>query len=341
MKTYKQLNPPKWELTSGIGKSIDGYVIGPLQEHFLGFGRTCECYLACHRKTGKWRALKLLKNAYRINDRLDRLDQEILMLEKLNGHRNVVHLYDYKRVATLTEGDRQRTQPYMALEYCKVKLESCIRYGLDENLARSLFHQIIDGLEWCHNRCEIAHRDLKPNNIMLNEAGVVKLIDFGFSSVYQERPMQTQVGTRAYMAPEVWQGNYTKAADIWSAGTTLFVMVHGHCVMNEARGSDPFFKKLKDRDYAGFWRNGDADFFSRDLKELLEGMLCVDVDQRFTIDQIRSTDWYKGEVYTPEEAAQILGKKKKEWKRKGKRGGDTAARFGVVPCGWTGGHSIK
>jgi 5'-AMP-activated protein kinase catalytic alpha subunit len=52
--------------------------------------------------------------------------------------------------------------------------------GLDEKFSRKYFQQIIQGVEYCHNR-GISHRDLKPENILMNEKGVIKISDFGLS----------------------------------------------------------------------------------------------------------------------------------------------------------------
>jgi len=52
--------------------------------------------------------------------------------------------------------------------------------GLQEDLSRKYFQQIIRGVEFCHAR-GISHRDLKPENILLNEEGVIKISDFGLS----------------------------------------------------------------------------------------------------------------------------------------------------------------
>ena len=73
---------------------------------------------------------------------------------------------------------------------------------------------------------KVVHRDLKPANIMVSKEGVVKIIDFGISRIFeeeQEEMMQTYTGTPLYMAPEVFFGKkYTETADLWSLGVILF-----------------------------------------------------------------------------------------------------------------------
>jgi serine/threonine protein kinase len=90
--------------------------------------------------------------------------------------------------------------------------------NFEESMARTYFHQLINGVGYCHSK-GIAHRDLKPENLLLSSNFTLKLADFGFSNAFSntERTMYTECGTPGYMAPEVFtrQGYDGIGADIW------------------------------------------------------------------------------------------------------------------------------
>lgn len=95
--------------------------------------------------------------------------------------------------------------------------------------------QILKGLEACHQH-SIVHRDISPNNILIDENGVVKLADFGISISQNGTDKSVRasntpgMGTLWYMAPEILLGStmYTTAVDIWSVGCIIVEMVLGH-----------------------------------------------------------------------------------------------------------------
>ena len=109
---------------------------------------------------------------------------------------------------------------------------------LDEDTARKYFVQILTGVLVCH-KASTAHRDLKLENLLLDESGERILItDFGFakglSSSGGGSVAKTVLGTAVYVAPEVLAVDQTaaksydgKKADLWSCGVTLFVMITG------------------------------------------------------------------------------------------------------------------
>ena len=97
-------------------------------------------------------------------------------------------------------------------------------------MTKYIFKQAAKGLAYCH-RNKVLHRDIKLDNLLLDEDGVVKLCDFGVSH-HLKTPTDLitgQVGTPAYMAPEVLQSKAFcgKKADVWSLGVCLFAMLFG------------------------------------------------------------------------------------------------------------------
>ena len=89
-------------------------------------------------------------------------------------------------------------------------------------MARTYFKQIINGLEACHN-AGVAHRDIKPQNLLLDSRFNIKLTDFGLSKVFESDAdaimKTTYVGTRGYQAPELLLDQpYDLACDVFSMG---------------------------------------------------------------------------------------------------------------------------
>ena len=103
------------------------------------------------------------------------------------------------------------------------------RKKLDEEEAKVLFKQIIQGLGYIHKK-RILHRDIKLDNILLDGKGKVKIADFGVSKYVKPHDiMHEQSGTPAYIAPEILRekGYAGFQADIWSAGVVLYAMLFG------------------------------------------------------------------------------------------------------------------
>ena len=100
---------------------------------------------------------------------------------------------------------------------------------LTEFEAKSIIKQILEGLDYLHSN-DIAHRDIKLENILLNSQKAIKIIDFGFSLITpKNRPLDIFCGTPSYMAPElIARKNYFgHLVDIWALGVLLFVFLSG------------------------------------------------------------------------------------------------------------------
>jgi MAP/microtubule affinity-regulating kinase len=96
--------------------------------------------------------------------------------------------------------------------------------------AKYLFKQVLQAINYCHSRC-ITHRDIKLENILLNEEkNHVKLIDFGFSTcIPVEKKVKLFCGTPSYMAPEiVSKREYLgPPADVWALGILFYALLCG------------------------------------------------------------------------------------------------------------------
>ncbi|KAI9274180.1 kinase-like domain-containing protein [Sporodiniella umbellata] len=148
--------------------------------------------------------------------------REIAILKELK-HKNVVSLLDMEQKDTLI---------YLAFEYADVDLRRYMdhvgRAGLTLGHMRSFMHQLLSGLHYCHSQ-RILHRDLKPQNLLIDKNGRLCIADLGLSRVFVV-PMRTythQVITLWYRAPEILLGSqqYSTAVDMWSVGCIFAEML--------------------------------------------------------------------------------------------------------------------
>lgn len=117
-----------------------------------------------------------------------------------------------------------------------------------ESVARFYFKQLIDGLDYLHSS-GIAHRDLKPDNLLLTKDFVLKIADFGYSKALSETRRgltKSRVGTDAYMAPEVLYGHayFPICADLFSCGVILFILYTGHPPFQFAETKDFWYQHI-------------------------------------------------------------------------------------------------
>lgn len=168
--------------------------------------------------------MKILEKHKIIEDvDVERVSREIKIL-KLARHPNIVQLYE------IIETPRQL---YLITEY--VPGGELFDYivanrRLKEEEACKFFQQIISGIEYLHE-LGIVHRDMKPENLLLDHAGQIKLVDFGLSNTYTgDETLRTACGSPCYAAPEMISGEpyHGSKVDVWSCGVILFAMVCGY-----------------------------------------------------------------------------------------------------------------
>ena len=123
-------------------------------------------------------------------------------------------LVHHKSIVKLMEVLASRTKIFIVIELVTggELFDKIVSAGrLDEDKARFYFRQLVDGVEYCHNK-GVCHRDLKPENLLLDENGMLKISDFGLSALYdgdadgnnsRSQLLHTTCGTPNYVAPEV------------------------------------------------------------------------------------------------------------------------------------------
>ena len=121
---------------------------------------------------------------------------------------------------------------------------------LKEDEAKRVFKQVVEAIRYCHNRC-ITHRDIKLENVLLDEQNNIKTIDFGFSTcIPNEKKVKIFCGTPSYMAPEIVQKTEYRGppADIWALGVLLFTMLCG-CFPYKGSTDAELYAKISAADY--------------------------------------------------------------------------------------------
>jgi len=308
------------QVFSGEQRTINGFEIGGV----LGKGGFSKVFAGFDKEKNKRVALKCMFHNPAVKSQTKQIDAEVQAMDKIK-HKNVIRLYQYDKAAKFPEKDGTvKDTILVVLELATGgELFDYLMYTgkFTEKLTRSYFHQLVEGMEACH-KVGVAHRDLKPENLLLDENMVLKLADFGFASVFRtmqdgkdmQQFMQTECGTRAYMAPEILaRQKYTEATDIWAAGIICFIMIAGFPPLQQATEQDWWFHKLKIKRHNLFWAaHTRTATFSDTAKDFIVKLLCADPNERMGLDQIKAHPWYNEAIYSPTECAQELKKRKVE-----------------------------
>merc|ERR550537_1849053 len=149
--------------------------------------------------------------------------REIALLKELQ-HPNIVSLCD------VIHTEKKLTLVFEYLDQDLKKLLDMCDSGLDAATTRSFLYQILQGVAFCH-QTRVLHRDLKPQNLLINREGVLKIADFGLARAFgiPVRSYTHEVVTLWYRAPDVLLGSrkYSTPVDVWSCGCIFAEMVTG------------------------------------------------------------------------------------------------------------------
>ena len=204
----------------------DRYELGDV----LGRGGMAEVRYGRDRRLGRAVAVKMLRVDYATDPTFqERFRREAQSAASLN-HRNIVAVYD-----TGEDFYDGNSIPYIVMEYVEGRtlrelLNERIRFTPDR--AVEITSGILDALEYSH-RAGIVHRDIKPGNVMIDNAGDVKVMDFGIArSLAETGAALTQtaavVGTAQYISPEQARGESADArSDLYAVGCVIYELLTG------------------------------------------------------------------------------------------------------------------
>jgi serine/threonine-protein kinase len=189
----------------------------------LGSGGFAEVFEALDRSTGRRVALKVIAEGRGMAARVVR---EIEAATALT-HPNIVALYDYF-------GDGERS--YLVWELVVGHSLADLASRLSDADVAAIGSELLDALGYAHGE-RIVHRDVKPQNVMVDESGRVKVMDFGIALMIDADTLTAEgdvIGTLAYMSPEQAQGRKAgPPSDVYSAGIVLYELLAGE---NPLRG---------------------------------------------------------------------------------------------------------
>ncbi|MFN8464901.1 MAG: serine/threonine-protein kinase [Caldilineaceae bacterium] len=211
-------------MTDFAGHTIDKYT---LMER-IGSGGMAEVYKACQRPQDREVVVKLLhRHLLAGGEQTARMQREMRIMARLQ-HPNIVRIFDAGMA-----GD----QPYLVMEYLRGGTLGAYlkaRQSIPVEQALDIAAQLADALAYAHRR-GVIHRDIKPGNVLFDEAGGKRVLlgDFGLACLDGEAGDRLTVagamlGTPVYMSPEAVRGEECDMrSDVYSLGVVLYEMVTG------------------------------------------------------------------------------------------------------------------
>lgn len=151
---------------------------------------------------------------------------------------------------------------------------------------------MIEAIDYMHGlRC--VHRDLKLENILVDDNLDLKIADFGFACYKSIDNLKSYRGTMTYMAPEIKEGKVYNGTqvDLFSVGVILFIIVQGIFPFKEARKEEYFYNLLMTGQISTYFEKVNGQNLSADFKDLILRLFSFDGNKRYTIEEIKSHPW--------------------------------------------------
>ena len=270
IKNLKNLNTNTIQFNKK--KISQEYKIYPIP---LGSGAFGEVRKAKHHSSKQLRAIKIISTQNLSDFEKKKILKEILILKKID-HPNIVKIYEffedegfiYIVMELITGGEL----------FDKIQIDDFF----SEAKIREILRDLLRGVNYMHKE-SVVHRDLKLENVLFTEDGVLKIVDFGTSRVFfRDETMDVINGTSYYVAPEVLKGDYDFKCDIWSCGVIFFIMLSGFPPFNGRNDEEILENVIK-----GKYRMSHKKFIniSKSAKDLIKKMLTYSPKSRPTAEE--------------------------------------------------------
>ncbi|KAJ5164790.1 Sirtuin family [Penicillium coprophilum] len=221
------------------GMPIGVVNVGGVRNEALGEGTYATVFKGRNRQTGEMVALKEIHLDSEEGTPSTAI-REISLMKELK-HESIVSLYDVIH----TENKLMLVFEFMDRDLKRYMDTRGDRGQLDPATVKSFMHQLLKGIAFCHDN-RVLHRDLKPQNLLINKKGQLKLGDFGLARAFgiPVNTFSNEVVTLWYRAPDVLLGSrtYNTSIDIWSAGCIMAEMYTGRPLFPGTTNEDQLVK---------------------------------------------------------------------------------------------------
>ena len=269
---------------------------------YLDSGATSTVYMVKSIEKGTIYAAKVFLNhsKYFFNE-VEALKR--LSLENNNG---IINIIEYGDEPIIKDGiPEKESSQYIIMDYlANNDLFMYVKQseGLKEEIAKLIFYKILKAVEHCH-KSGICHRDLKLENILLNENNNPILCDFGYAGFIKDsNKFNDFIGTNNYASPEILEGIPYDGikSDIFSLGVLLFCMILCNFGFTDATKHNKMYRLIIRKKYNLFWEKirekigkGKINNISPEFKQLFFKMVSYCPDERPSIEEILNDNWMK------------------------------------------------
>ena len=278
----------------------------------LGQGSFGSVFLVEKENTKKRYALKVINK-----DFLSRTERtEEALIERL-----ILSKCKHPSIVRLSLSFQSKNKLFFVMEYCPNKdLDVLLRKmgTFDNELALQIISELVNAIDYLHNEMEIAHNDLKPSNILLDNNFHIKLIDFSTAriknKIFDKKkgdfiPSESYItkdiiGTAEFISPEMVNQKITdyRTNDVWSLGVIIYMIFNGETPF---KGKNDFITldKVKEGKYNYIKKD-----IPEDVIDLLNNILIKDTNKRYDIKKIKEHKYFKNKVPIDLEKLEELNK---------------------------------